>query len=319
MTPQLGQDLGHARVQLAQRRRNSGLGSRRAKRRARRRSASRPAGNGTRTRSAGSSGRGSRRTAGRSARGSSAPRRCRSARGAKPRYTAACRPQGAEAVADDPDGQWPFTAVVAVQIAPGSPINRASLAARAICLQLTAWIAFRDHRASSGDHCSQDAGLPLVTSEAPEGAPSRKRLVALYAVLALATVAVATAVIAQGQDEKAQPSIAGGYDLESSQPCFGRTPPPPSGRPLPDTAPAQPVKTVVRRQAVRPVRELHQRRRQPSRQLKLAEQPNPGGSHRLSGDVECVGAGTKKFEGAAIAGNRGSISEKLACLRSRPT
>ena len=42
-----------------------------------------------------------------------------------------------------------------------------------------------------------------------------------------------------GEDKKAQPSIAGGYDLQAPNDCFGTPPAPAAGKPLPATAPPQ--------------------------------------------------------------------------------
>ena len=51
--------------------------------------------------------------------------------------------------------------------------------------------------------------------------PSRPRLITFYAVLAVATAVVAAIVIAAGQDRKAQPPIAGGYDVAGQNACLG--------------------------------------------------------------------------------------------------
>src|SRR2546423_14645022 len=69
---------------------------------------------------------------------------------------------------------------------------------------------------------------------------SPRRLLIFYVILAVITAAGVILVINQGKDEKAQPRIAGGYDAAAPTPCLGKTPPP-TGAPLPPTAPAQPA------------------------------------------------------------------------------
>ena len=53
-------------------------------------------------------------------------------------------------------------------------------------------------------------------------APSRRVLVAFYAVLAIAVAIVAALVISAGEDETAQPPIAGGYDVAGRAPASAR-------------------------------------------------------------------------------------------------
>src|SRR5919197_5345996 len=50
---------------------------------------------------------------------------------------------------------------------------------------------------------------------------SSRRLLAYYATLAVAVVAVAIAVFSAGDGVKAQPSIAGGYDVTAGADCLG--------------------------------------------------------------------------------------------------
>lgn len=49
----------------------------------------------------------------------------------------------------------------------------------------------------------------------------RKKLIALYAVMGVAVVAVTFAVIAAGHDRDPQPEIAGGYDVQGQSACLG--------------------------------------------------------------------------------------------------
>src|SRR3954468_23290495 len=79
--------------------------------------------------------------------------------------------------------------------------------------------------------------VPEQQLEAPA---SKRRMTAYYVVLALITAVVAIVVISAGKDEKAQPSIAGGYDTVEPAACLGAPPPKTAGPPLPVTAPTQP-------------------------------------------------------------------------------
>src|SRR5215213_11212609 len=72
-------------------------------------------------------------------------------------------------------------------------------------------------------------------------ASSKTRMTIYYVVLAAITAIVAVVVIAAGNDEKGQPSIAGGYDASAPNACLGKPPPKPTGAPLPSTAPTQPL------------------------------------------------------------------------------
>ena len=51
--------------------------------------------------------------------------------------------------------------------------------------------------------------------------PSRRRLTAFYACLALMVAVVSAVVISAGQEKEAQPSIAGGYDVSRENACLG--------------------------------------------------------------------------------------------------
>ena len=66
-----------------------------------------------------------------------------------------------------------------------------------------------------------------------------RRLVIFYAIIAVIGVAVVVFVVSKGGNEKAQPSIAGGYTLSAASPCIGPVPKPAGGIPLPATAPTQ--------------------------------------------------------------------------------
>ncbi len=69
---------------------------------------------------------------------------------------------------------------------------------------------------------------------------SYRQLAIYYALLVLAVTIVTIVVVQAGEDEKAQPSIAGGYDVEAPNACLGATPKPPPGKQLPPEAPPAP-------------------------------------------------------------------------------
>ncbi len=70
---------------------------------------------------------------------------------------------------------------------------------------------------------------------------SNRRMTIYYVVLAAIVAVVAIVVISAGQDKKAQPSVAGGYDATGPVACLGAPPAKPTGAPLPSTAPSQPA------------------------------------------------------------------------------
>src|SRR6476660_6763677 len=117
-----------------------------------------------------------------------------------------------------------------------------------------------------------------------------------YAVLALLTAAVAAIVISAGHDEKAQPSIAGGYDATGPVACLGAPPPKPAGAPLPITAPTQPA-------VLGPSFDV----KQSGQFVNLSNtQGTLGGKLRLkngklTGDVSCVTGKSAHFTGVAVA------------------
>ena len=69
---------------------------------------------------------------------------------------------------------------------------------------------------------------------------SYRQLAIYYALLVLAVTIVTIVVVQAGEDEKAQPSIAGGYDVQAPNACLGATPKPPPGKQLPPEAPPAP-------------------------------------------------------------------------------
>src|SRR5436305_1997413 len=131
-----------------------------------------------------------------------------------------------------------------------------------------------------------------------------------YVVLAVITAVVAIVVLSAGKDEKAQPSIAGGYDATGPAACLGAPPPPPTGAPLPPTAPAQPA-------VLGPSFDV----KQSGEFVNFSNtQGTLGGKLRLkngklTGDVNCVSGGKQHFSGVAVAGGKGAISGVLGGTR----
>jgi Kef-type K+ transport system membrane component KefB len=148
---------------------------------------------------------------------------------------------------------------------------------------------------------------------AVERSISTLRLTPFYVLLAAAVTAVAIVVVNKGEDEKAQPSIAGGYDLAAPNSCLGAPPPPAKGRPLPSTAPPQPLvggPSFDVKQSGQFVN-LSNVQDTLGAKLRLKEDPRPDGSRTLSGDVDCVDGKTLHFQGAAEPGDEGGISGRL--------
>ena len=66
-----------------------------------------------------------------------------------------------------------------------------------------------------------------------------RRLILFYAIIAVIGVAVVVFVVDKGGNEKALPSIAGGYSRARRTRASDRSPKPAGGVPLPSTAPTQ--------------------------------------------------------------------------------
>lgn len=62
--------------------------------------------------------------------------------------------------------------------------------------------------------------VPLVAAGS-RPPPSRRKLITFYGVLGIVVAVVSAVVISAGQKEKAQPSIAGGYDVIGENACLG--------------------------------------------------------------------------------------------------
>jgi Kef-type K+ transport system membrane component KefB len=142
---------------------------------------------------------------------------------------------------------------------------------------------------------------------------SRAKMTIFYALLALVTAAVAAFAIAAGSDKEGQPSIAGGYDVAAPNACLGEPPPPPSGKPLPETAPAQ-------AQVAGPSFDVKQSgefvnisnvQGTLGGKLRLEGGEGDEGPRRISGDVKCVSGETQFLEGTATPGSKGAIEGTL--------
>src|SRR4051794_19548135 len=155
--------------------------------------------------------------------------------------------------------------------------------------------------------------VPRRDARPVEKGTSSVRLILFYAFLAAAVAVVATIVVTKGEDKKAQPAIAGGYDLAAPNACFGPPPPPAKGAPLPATAPAQALvggPSFDVKQSGQFIN-LSNTQETIGGKLRLKEKKLPGGAHALSGDVNCVKGGKHHFQGAATAGSKGTIAGKL--------
>ena len=142
---------------------------------------------------------------------------------------------------------------------------------------------------------------------------SGKRMAVYYAFLAVAVTVVTILVVHAGEDRKAQPSIAGGYDLEAPNPCIGAPAPP-------APSPALPATTAPQAKASGPSFDVKQSGQfvnlsntqgNLGGKLRLKEDARPDGSHPLSGDVDCVNGKTLDFEGEATPGAKGTITGLL--------
>src|SRR4051812_25184316 len=122
-----------------------------------------------------------------------------------------------------------------------------------------------------------------------------------YAVLALLTAAVAAIVISAGHDEKAPPSIAGGYDARAPFPCLG--PLPPKFGPTAASGPSFDVK------------QSGEFVNFPNSQSTLGGRLRLRDRGRLTGDVDCVNGTPAHFTGVAAAGKQGVIAGTLGGRR----
>jgi Kef-type K+ transport system membrane component KefB len=143
------------------------------------------------------------------------------------------------------------------------------------------------------------------------------RLITFYAILAVIGVAVVIFVVSKGGNEKAQPSIAGGYTLAAASPCIGPVPKPAGGTPLPATAPTQVAASGPSFNVLQSGQFVNFTNNQNTLggQLRLNERTLPGGGHRLTGDVSCVSGGRSLHLNAiATPGAKAAIRGTLGGL-----
>jgi Kef-type K+ transport system membrane component KefB len=148
---------------------------------------------------------------------------------------------------------------------------------------------------------------------APAGRGVTRRLIAFYAIVAIATAAVTIYVINRGSGEHAQPSIAGGYDVQGPNPCIGPLPVAAVGAPLPATAPAQPVASGPQfdvQQSGQFVN-LTNLRQTLGGKLRLHPTTLAGGGHRLTGSVSCANGRSLQMDAVAVPGVKGAIAGSL--------
>ena len=142
---------------------------------------------------------------------------------------------------------------------------------------------------------------------------SRGRLLWFYVVLAAISVAVVIAVVLVGRNEKALPSIAGGYAMKAPNACMGPVPQPVGGQPLPPTAPAQPPPSQLFN-VLQSGEFVNLTNNQATLGGKLRLHPTSlrGGGYRLTGTIDCVsGARPQQLDAVAVPGVKASITGKL--------
>lgn len=135
---------------------------------------------------------------------------------------------------------------------------------------------------------------------------SKRRMAVYYVVLAVITAVVAIVVFSSGKDEKAQPSIAGGYDATGVAACLGAPPPKPTGAPLPATAPTQPAVLGPSFDVKQSGEFVNFSNTQGTLSGKLRLKAG-----KLTGDVSCVNGKSAHFTGTAVSGAKGAITGTL--------
>src|SRR3954465_11703412 len=122
-----------------------------------------------------------------------------------------------------------------------------------------------------------------------------------YAVLALLTAAVAAIVISAGHDEKAQPSIAGGYDARAPIPCLGPLPPG--------------IGSAAARGPSFDVKQSGEFVNFTNSQSTLGGKLRLRDRVELTGDVDCVDGKSAHFTGVVSTGRQGLITGMLGGRR----
>ena len=144
-----------------------------------------------------------------------------------------------------------------------------------------------------------------------------RRLITFYAILAVIGVAVVIFVVSKGGNEKAQPSIAGGYTLAAASPCIGPVPKPAGGLPLPSTAPTQVSASGPSFNVLQSGQFVNFTNNQNTLggQLRLNAKALPGNRHRLTGTVDCVSGGRSlHLDAIATPGAKAAITGSLGGL-----
>jgi len=149
------------------------------------------------------------------------------------------------------------------------------------------------------------------------GGSLARRLITFYAILAVIGVAVVIFVVSKGGNEKAQPSIAGGYVASAASPCLGPVPKPAGGIPLPATAPTQLAASGPSFNVLQSGQFVNFTNNQNTLggQLRLDASKLAGNAHRLTGTVSCVSGGRSlKLDAVATPGPKASIAGTLGGL-----
>ena len=152
------------------------------------------------------------------------------------------------------------------------------------------------------------------------------RLIIFYAIMAVIGAAVVILVVDKGGNERALPSIAGGYTASASNTCLGPAPKPVGGTPLPATAPAQAAAAGQSFNVLQSGEFVNFTNNAGTLggKLRLTDTKLPGGGYHLSGNVSCVSGKSLPFSGTAVAGARGALAGTLggvpfaATLKSAP-
>lgn len=149
-------------------------------------------------------------------------------------------------------------------------------------------------------------------TELPRGRMAR-RLIIFYAIMAVIGVAVVILVVDKGGNEKALPSIAGGYSASAANPCLGPVPKPPGGTPLPATAPAQAAAAGPSFNVLQSGEFVNLTNNQGTLggKLRLTDTKLPGGGYHISGSVSCVKGGSQQLAGTAVPGAKAAITGTL--------
>ena len=149
----------------------------------------------------------------------------------------------------------------------------------------------------------------MTPGDGEEEARARpSRVLALYIVLAVVTVVVTALVLVEGEDRQAQPSIAGGYDVEGENPCMGKVPPKAGGPELPSTAPKQQTPAGPSFDVKQSGKFVNFTNPQGTLdgKLELDSVDERHAARPLHGDVECVDGRQRELPGEGHPGSEGA-------------